>query len=63
MFCPDLKIDQPSHVTTTEICHVACFFFFWFKNTSNTTECISYNTTKLKKREWAEMDDCLAQIS
>lgn len=46
MFCPDLKIDEPSHVTTTEICHEACFFFI-FKN--NTTECISYNTAKLKK--------------
>lgn len=53
-----LKKDEPRHVTTRDICHVACFFFI-YKN--NTTECISYITTKLKMR--TEMDYCLARIS
>lgn len=42
-----LKIDEPNHVTTRNLCYVTRDFFI-FKIT--TTECISYNTTKLKMR-------------
>lgn len=59
MFCPDLRINEFSHVTTTETCDVACIFYY-IKKQSCTTEFILYNSTKLKKNEWAEMDYCLA---